>query len=69
MRKIIFIISLITLFSCNEKEKHYEKPSIIKLIEHKYFGSFSVKIIEVNEIQYLINSEGGIIKLEKSEIL
>lgn len=68
MKKIAFIILSLILFSCNEscneyKDLNYEH-SRIKFKESKHSGSFNVRIIEVDGVEYLCLYRGGIIELK-----
>lgn len=77
MKKIMYILALglmISIVSCNpDYEKNMEKRKILKTeaekrIKVKASISSNVtwyEIIEVDGYEYLSNSHGGIIKLEK----
>lgn len=68
MKKIYLILILTFLLSCNKNNESKEEYSRIKFIEEKNVGSYRVRIIEVDGVEYLSTYQGGFIKLEKMKI-
>lgn len=67
MRKLIAILLLITLFSCNEITALDEGEGRIRCIEKTSVDGYHYYILEVYGVEYLSRPNGGFIKLEKPD--